>query len=252
VLACTLWVAYWWVTEALELAVTALLPIIIFPLSGAVSIDKITSSYGHPFIFLFMGGFVLGIAIQKWDLHKRIAFKIIELLGTGKKRVILGFLLATAFLSMWLSNTATAIMILPIGISVGNHFNNDPVFSRNLMLSIAYGASIGGVATLIGSPPNIIFAGVLKQTLEIDITFFNWMLFALPISILLLVVAWFYLTRFKVTDEDKASSVRLDDLGKITVPEKRVLIVFASVAFLWISKDFIWVKFLPKINDTII
>lgn len=252
VLACTLWVAYWWVTEALELAVTALLPIIIFPLSGAVSMDKITSSYGHPFIFLFMGGFVLGIAIQKWDLHKRIAFKIIELLGTGKKRVILGFLVATAFLSMWLSNTATAIMILPIGISVGDHFKNDKIFSRNLMLAIAYGASIGGVATLIGSPPNIIFAGVLKQTLEIDITFFNWMLFALPTSILLLIVAWFYLTRFKVTAEDKTASVRLDDLGKITVPEKRVLIVFASVAFLWISKDFIWVKFLPKINDTII
>ncbi|HLQ99480.1 MAG TPA: SLC13 family permease [Sphingobacterium sp.] len=252
VLACTLWVAYWWITEALELSVTSLLPIVIFPLSGAVPLEKITSSYGHPFIFLFMGGFVLGIAIQKWNLHKRIAFKIIEVLGTGKKRVILGFLLATAFLSMWLSNTATAIMILPIGISVSAHFNQDKVFSKNLMLAIAYGASIGGMATLIGSPPNIIFAGILKQSLQIEITFLNWMLFALPISLFLLLFAWIYLTRFKVDPEEKKSSVILDDLGNITTPEKRVLMVFAMVAFLWISKDFLWVKLFPKLDDTII
>src|SRR5699024_1808820 len=141
---------------------------------------------------------------------------------------------------------------LPIGISVSAHFNQDKVFSKNLMLAIAYGASIGGMATLIGSPPNIIFAGILKQSLQIEITFLNWMLFALPISLFLLLFAWIYLTRFKVDPEEKKSSVILDDLGNITTPEKRVLMVFAMVAFLWISKDFLWVKLFPKLDDTII
>src|SRR5690606_38524306 len=140
-------------------------------LSNAAPIAEVTSAYGHPFIFLFMGGFIIGLAIQKWDLHKRIAYKIIEILGTGQKKVILGFLIATAFLSMWLSNTATAIMLLPIGLSVSAHFNNSKEFSRSLMLAIAYGASIGGLATLIGSPPNIILAGIVKETLNVEITF---------------------------------------------------------------------------------
>src|SRR5699024_11410840 len=125
-------------------------------------------------------------------------------------RVVLGFLLATAFLSMWLSNTATAIMILPIGISVSAHFNQDKVFSKNLMLAIAYGASIGGMATLIGSPPNIIFAVILKQSLQIEITFLNWMLFALPISLFLLLLAWIYLTQFKLDPDENKSSLLLD------------------------------------------
>lgn len=252
VLACTLWIAYWWITETLELAVTSLLPIVIFPLSGAVSIDKVTTSYGHPFIFLFMGGFILGIAIQKWNLHKRIAYKIIEILGTGQKKVILGFLIATAFLSMWLSNTATAIMLLPIGLSVSAHFNNSKEFSRSLMLAIAYGASIGGLATLIGSPPNIILAGIVKETLSVEITFLNWMLFALPITVVLLLFAWFYLTRFKVEESDRKVNIALDKLPIMSTPEKRVLLVFASVAFLWISKDFLFADIFPSLDDTII
>lgn len=253
VLACTIWVAYWWITEALELAVTALLPVIIFPLTGAANIESVTSSYGHPFIFLFMGGFILGLAIEHTGLHKRIAYKIIEWLGTSPKRVILGFLIATAFLSMWLSNTATAIMILPIGISISNHFSSQKEFSKNLMLAIAYGASIGGLATLIGSPPNIIFAGIIQQNLGIEITFLKWMTFALPITIALLIVAWFYLTRFKVNKsitENKAFN--FSDLPKMTTAEKRVLIVFATVATLWITKDFLLKKHFPQLDDTII
>lgn len=252
VLACTVWVAYWWITEALELAVTSLLPIVIFPLSGALSIEKITGSYGHPFIYLFMGGFILGLAIQKWDLHKRIAFGIIRIMGSSQKRVILGFLLATAFLSMWLSNTATAIMLLPIGVSVISHFKNVQPFSKNVMLAIAYGASIGGMATLIGSPPNIIFAGIVKNTLGIEITFFNWMLFALPLTCLLLLITWFYLTYYKVEKTQEETELSIEKLPPMTKPEKRVLIIFVAVAFMWFTRTFIFVKFLPQLDDTII
>lgn len=251
VLACTVWVAYWWITEALELAVTSLLPIVIFPLSNAAPIATVTSAYGHPFIFLFMGGFIIGLAIQKWDLHKRIAYKIIGIMGTGEKKVILGFLIATAFLSMWLSNTATAIMLLPIGMSVIGHFKNIQPFSKNLMLSIAYGASIGGMGTLIGSPPNIIFAGIVQSSLGVEITFLSWMIFALPLSCLLLLVTWFYLTRYKVA-AGKEIKITLEPLPPMSTPEKRVLFVFALVATMWITRSFLLVKLWPMLDDTIV
>ncbi|MCY4778763.1 DASS family sodium-coupled anion symporter [Sphingobacterium sp. UT-1RO-CII-1] len=252
VLASTLWIAYWWIAEALDLAITSLLPIIIFPLSGALRIEDVTASYGHPFIYLFMGGFILGLAIQKWNLHKRIAFSIIRLTGTSEKMVILGFLLATAFLSMWLSNTATAIMLLPIGTSVIEHFKNRQPFSKNLMLSVAYGASIGGMSTLIGSPPNIILAGIVQSSLGIEITFVGWMLFAFPLSCVLLFITWLYLTHYK---EDKLALNKLlviEPLPPISEAEKRVLYVFLFVAFMWVTRSFIWVKFVPKLDDTII
>ncbi len=152
VLACTVWVAFWWITETVELPVTSILPMIIFPLSGALTIEQTTSSYGNPFIYLFMGGFIIGLAIEKWDLHKRIAFNIIRTVGSGEKKVLLGFMIATAFLSMWISNTATAIMMLPIGMSVAAHFQNHQPFSKNLLLGIGYAASIGGISTGCCSP----------------------------------------------------------------------------------------------------
>ena len=186
VLACTSWVAFWWITETVELPVASILPIVIFPLSGALTIEQTTSSYGNPYIYLFLGGFIIGLTIEKWNLHKRIAFNIIRKVGSGEKKVILGFMIATGFLSMWISNTATAIMMLPIGVSVANHFGNRQPFSRNLLLGIAYSASIGGMATLIGTPPNIILAGIVKESLGIEISFLDWMLFATPFSILLL------------------------------------------------------------------
>ncbi|HLT86085.1 MAG TPA: DASS family sodium-coupled anion symporter [Sphingobacterium sp.] len=251
VLACTVWVAYWWITEALELAVTSLLPIVIFPLSNAAPIAEVTSAYGHPFIFLFMGGFIIGLAIQKWDLHKRIAYKIIGVMGTGEKKVILGFLIATAFLSMWLSNTATAIMLLPIGMSVISHFKNIQPFSKNLMLSIAYGASIGGMATLIGSPPNIIFAGIVQNSLGIEITFLNWMIFALPLSCVLLLITWLYLTRYKVVTGEE-TKITLEPLPPMSTAERRVLIVFGLVATMWITRSFLLVKLWPMLDDTIV
>ena len=252
VLACTAWVAFWWITEAVELPIASILPIVIFPLSGALTIEQTTTSYGSPFIYLFMGGFIIGLAIEKWDLHKRIAFTIISKIGTSEKRVLLGFMVATAFLSMWISNTAAAIMMLPIGISVSNHFNNDPIFSKNLMLGIAYSASIGGLATLIGTPPNIIFAGIVKESLSIEISFFDWMLFGTPLSIILLIITWFYLSRYKVIPKAESAGYAPVKLAKMSIQEKRVTAVFVFVAVMWITRSFIWSSILPGMDDTII
>lgn len=252
VMACTVWIALWWITEAVDLVVTSLLPLIIFPLSGALTIGETASAYGNPFIFLFLGGFIIGLAIEKWSLHKRIAYTIIHLIGFNEKRIILGLMVATAFLSMWISNTATAIMMLPIGLSIIHHFGSKQPFSKNIMLGIAYAASIGGMATLIGTPPNIILAGVAKDSLGIDISFFNWMLFGVPLATILLFVVWFSLTRFKSQKSEQATLFELPPLGKITIPERRVLLIVGLVAFLWITRTFIWNRWLPHLDDTII
>jgi sodium-dependent dicarboxylate transporter 2/3/5 len=238
VLASTAWVALWWITEAVELEFTSLMPIILLPLSGGLPIKETTSAYGHPFIFLFMGGFIIGLAIEKWQLHRRIAFGIIRFVGSGEKRIILGFMLATAFLSMWISNTATAVMMLPIGVSVVNIYQNREQFALNLMLGIGYSASIGGMATLIGTPPNIIFAGVVKDSLNEEISFLRWMLFALPFVVVLLFICWFYLTRN--LQKGKSGMEIPDKPGSITIPEKRVLVVFVLIAFFWMTRSLIW------------
>lgn len=252
VLASTLWTAYWWITEPVELAVASILPIILFPLSGALTVDQTTTSYGNPYIFLFMGGFILGLAIEKWGLHQRIAYKIIKKVGTGEKKVLLGFMIATAFLSMWISNSATAIMMLPIGTSVASQLGNNKQFSKKLMLGIAYAASIGGMATLIGTPPNVIFAGIIEATMGVEISFLDWMLFATPFSIILLLVAWLYLSRGKKTDESEKITFVPEDLGKITPAEKRVALVFGCTALLWISRSFLINPYIPVVNDTLI
>lgn len=252
VLACTIWISLWWITEAVELVVTSLLPLIIFPLSGALTIGETSSAYGNPFIFLFLGGFIIGLAIEKWNLHKRIAYNIIHLIGFNEKRIILGLMVATAFLSMWISNTATAIMMLPIGLSIIHHFGGRQPFSKNIMLGIAYAASIGGMATLIGTPPNIILAGVAKESLGIELSFANWMLFGVPLATVLLLMVWFSLTRFKSHKTEQTTLFELPTLGKITIPEKRVLLIVGLVAFLWITRTFLWNRWLPQLDDTII
>lgn len=253
VMACTVWIAYWWITEAVELPLTSLLPIVIFPLSGALTLEQTTTSYGNPFIFLFMGGFLIGLAIEKWNLHRRIAYKIIDKIGSSERRVLLGFMISTAFISMWISNTATTIMMLPIGLSVVAQFKGSDPFGKNLMLGIAYAASIGGMATLIGTPPNIILAGVLKESAGIELSFVSWMVFATPFSIVLLLICWWYLSRnLKKKENNEEVVFEREPLGPITVPEKRVLIVFCSVAFFWVTRTFLWNKFIPQLDDSLI
>ena len=267
ILASTLWVAIWWVTEAVPIYVTALIPIILFPLSGGLELKQTTSAYGHKFVFLFVGGFILAIAIEKWRLHKRIALNIINIVGTKKSNIILGFMIATAFLSMWISNTATAVMIMPVGLAIISQLKDNPntlenentIFGKTLMLAIAYSASIGGMATLIGTPPNLVLAGVIKTSYDIEINFLQWMSFGLPISLLLLFICWKYLTSiaYKFKDENFKSGLeeindQIKNLGKFSYEEKSVLIVFIATALAWITQSFIIKKFIPEIDDTII
>jgi sodium-dependent dicarboxylate transporter 2/3/5 len=267
ILASALWIAIWWISEALPIAVTALLPIILFPLSGGLGLEETTASFGHKYVFLYIGGFILAIAIEKWNLHKRIALNIIKIVGTNVVYIILGFMIATAFLSMWISNTATAVMILPIGMAIVSQLKDNPktiedenlIFGKALMLAIAYSASIGGMATLIGTPPNLVLAGVVKETYNVEITFSQWFKFGFPISILLLYICWFYLTKIAFKFKQKSFpggreeiAHQLKSLGKITFEEKTVLVVFICTAFAWISRSFLIKQFIPAIDDTII
>ena len=267
VLACTLWVAIWWITEAIPIAVTSLLPIVLFPLTGALDLKATSTSFGHPYVFLYMGGFFIAIAIEKWNLHRRIALNIIRMIGTNTTRIILGFMVATAFLSMWISNTATAVMMLPIGMAIIAQLKDNPettedenaIFGKALMLSVAYAASIGGIATLIGTPPNLVLAGVLKNMYGVELTFATWLKFGLPISILLLIICWVYLTRFAFTFRDKSFpggrteiKRQLERLGNMSYEEKSVLVVFLFTAFAWITRSFLLTKILPGLDDTII
>lgn len=267
VLASTLWIAIWWITEAIPIAATSLLPIILFPLSGALPLADTTSSFGHRFVFLYLGGFILALAIEKWNLHKRIALNIIKVIGTNLQKIILGFMVATAFLSMWISNTATAVMMLPIGIAIIKQMKdlkNSPedenlMFGKALMLSIAYSASIGGLATLIGTPPNLVFAGIIQEVYNVEISFLKWFQFGLPISVMLLAISWVYLTKvafkFKKSDFNEGKEEinrQLKDLGSISYEEKIVLCVFVITGLAWILRTFLLNKFFPSLDDSII
>ncbi len=267
VLASVAWVAIWWITEAIPIYVTALLPLVLFPLSGGLDLSTTASSYGHKYIFLYMGGFVLAIAIEKWNLHKRIALSIINIIGTNVINIILGFMLATAFLSMWISNTAATVIILPIAMAIVSQLNDNPdtlanenkIFGKALMLSIAYSASIGGISTLIGTPTNLVLAGVVETTFGKEITFTEWFVLGFPISVLLLFICWYYLTRFAFDFNQKEFpggrkeiATQLKALGKMSFEEKIVLVVFAGTAFAWISRSFLLQKLIPAMDDTII
>ncbi|MED1603978.1 DASS family sodium-coupled anion symporter [Cytobacillus kochii] len=266
VLASTLWVAVWWITEAIPIPVTSLLPIILFPVTGAVT-EGITSSYADNTIFLFLGGFIIAIAMEKWNLHLRIALGIITVVGTSTSRLVLGFMVATGFLSMWISNTATAMMMMPIAIAVITHVNDSMKseresanrFGKSLMLGVAYAASIGGLGTLIGTPPNMIFAGVVKEIYGIDISFATWMLFGVPFAGILLLVAWFYLVKMafpmrikELPGGKEIISTERKRLGNISFEEKLVLVVFLATAVAWITRSFIPFDFMSRIDDTII
>ena len=267
ILAATSWIGIWWVFEVLPIAVTALLPILLFPLLDAVALGDTTASYGHKYVFLYLGGFILAITIEKWNLHKRIALQIIKTIGTNMYTIVLGFMVATAFLSMWISNTATTVMVLPMAISIVKQLKDNPdtpedenkVFSKLLMLAIAYAASIGGIATLIGTPPNLVFAGFVQKTYGVDISFWQWMKFGLPVASVLLVLAWLYLTRIAYPlrkarfPGGKKEIIRLlAELGPLGKEEKMVLLVFVLTAFCWITRSFLLQKFIPNIDDTII
>ncbi len=273
VAAVAVLMAIWWITEAVPIPVTALLPLALFPLLGVLSAKETSAPYAHHLIFLFLGGFLIAIAMEKWNLHRRIALYTIRLVGFSSSRIILGFMVATALLSMWISNTATTMMMVPVGLAIikqsAEFIEKDKLlnidtgpgqfkFGAALMLSIAYAASIGGVATIIGTPPNTFLVGYIDQAYHIQITFLQWMLLGVPLSIVMLVIAWLYLTRIAVPPEIKELpggtellAEEIKKLGKMQKGEKYVLVIFLLVAFLWIARGFI--HFGPKtIHDATI
>ena len=262
-----LWMAIWWISEVVPIAVTALLPIILFPSCDIMSIQDTGANYGHKYIFLFIGGFILANAIQKWNLHQRIALNIILRLGSSTDKIILGFMIATGFLSMWISNTATTVMMLPIALSVISQINDHPdtkenehqLFGKALMLSVAYSASAGGIATLIGTPPNLIFAGFIEDNLQTEVSFFQWLKIGLPISISLIIITWIYLTKFafklnKTGFPGGKQEVQklLDKMGPMKNEEKKVLLIFLTTIFCWISRKYIITPFIPNFDDSMI
>lgn len=269
VLATTLWVATWWITEAIPIPATSLLPVVLLPLTGALDGDLVVSAYGNDIIFLFIGGFTLAIAMEKWNLHQRIALSIVAAIGVSPRRMVLGFMVATGFLSMWVSNTAATMMMIPVGLAVayqaarslrgGEYHDELPKFEKSIIFGIGYAATIGGLGTLIGTPPLAVLSATVGELFGETISFAQWMLFGVPIVIILLTLTWLYLTgaKFKVRFKQLPGGERLirDEkvaLGAMSSQEKTVLCVFIGVAFMWVTRSFIWEDLLPGISDGVI
>jgi solute carrier family 13 (sodium-dependent dicarboxylate transporter), member 2/3/5 len=251
-LAIAVWMAAWWIFEAVPLAVTALLPVILFPLFGVMDGKLVSSAYFNDIIFLFMGGFLIALAMQKWLLHKRLALHILLVSGVSPGRLLAGFMIATAFLSMWISNTAAAMMMIPIAISILDQVENNPdkktsqKLSVGLLLGIAYSASVGGIATLVGTPPNLAFARIYSISFPgaPEVSFGQWMVFAMPLSLFFLLMIWVYLyflfcrrnKRAEVSNTPVYVKEALNKLGKPGFEEKVVFVVFLLFAVLLVFR----------------
>jgi sodium-dependent dicarboxylate transporter 2/3/5 len=250
-LAVALLMATWWITEAVPLAVTSLLPVALFPLMSIMDGKDVSATYFNHVIFLFIGGFMVALAMQKWNLHKRIALRILMFTGVSPARILLGFMFSTAFLSMWISNTATAMMMIPIVISVIDQLEDNigkkgtEKYATGLLLGIAYSASIGGIATLVGTPPNLSFARIFSIYFPDapEISFAQWFLFAVPVSICFFIMVWGYL--YFIFRPRKKKWPKLDHntfreqynrLGKTSYEERAVLIVFVLLAISWLTR----------------
>jgi solute carrier family 13 (sodium-dependent dicarboxylate transporter), member 2/3/5 len=256
----------WWVTQVLPVPVTSLLPIILFPLLGISSIREAAAPYANPVIFLLLGGFIIATALQRWQLHKRLALTILHLMGSQPQAIVGGFMIVSALLSMWISNTATTIMMLPIALSLaqvmleGQSKEATNKFTVCLMLGIAYAASIGGLGTLIGTPPNVMVAAFMSETYGINIGFTQWMSFGLPIVFILVPLSWLLLTRllftFDLRHNAAAAGVidsELRAIGPMTTPEKRTATAFVIVAMAWVTRPFLQqIPGLAALDDTII
>jgi len=252
VAAIGIWMAIWWATEAIPVFATALLPIIAFAPLGIAPIREAAEPYANPIIYLFMGGFIMALALEKWNLHRRIALAILERVGTDGRRLIGGFMFVCALLSMWMTNTSTTMMLLPIILSVIGVIRDNVEdltpraranFEIAMLLGLAYAASIGGLATLVGTPPNALLVGFMAENYGIQISFARWMLVGIPVTLIMLPVAWLLLTRviFPVDiPASKAVNQHLhamrEEMGPITTPEKRVAIVFGLVVLCWMLR----------------
>ena len=245
VAALAIWMAIWWSTEAVPVAATALLPLLVLPAMGIAPLAKAAAPYANPLIFLFLGGFLIALAVQRWDLHRRFALSIVLRVGTRPEALTAGFMTATGLISMWVSNTATAMLMLPIALSVLDELGDDEGrLAPALLLSVAYGASIGGLATLIGTPPNALLAAFAQETYGIRVGFAQWMIVGVPISTVLGVLAWIILTRvtFRLPRGAQVSTGRdalrghLAGLGRVGTAERRVASVFMLTVVLWLLR----------------
>lgn len=256
VIAVAAWMIFWWVTEAVPFPVTALIPLILFPLLGVMPMSKAAAPYANPIIFLFMGGFFIAIALEKHRLHERIALNLIKLTGTSGNGIILGFMIATAFISMWISNTATAMMMMPIALSVikliipdKSEIKDGPTspernFALGLMLVVGYAATLGGLATIIGTPPNVVFVGLLNAFNGQKISFLEWMIVGVPVATLLLTANFLIVTKIlfpnkidKIKGSDELIKSKLEELGSLRKEEKLVLTIFTITSFFWIFQQ---------------
>ena len=268
VIAVAAWMLIWWITEAVSISVTALLPLLLFPLLKILPIAEVGANYGSPIVFLFFGGFVMALALEKVNLHRRIALNIIKLTGTTPNRVILGFMIATASLSMWISNTASTVVMLPIALSVislliddeDGFTKNDKNFALSVMLGIAFSANAGGIATVIGTPPNSVLIGLLENEYNTEISFLKWMTLGLPFSAIMIAISYLVLVKWMFPNRDLKFNAskevihqELEKLGPTSGKEKMVLVIFAVTVFLWIFRTLINSIF-PKLglSDTMI
>ena len=254
VIALAAWMICWWITEAVSISVTALIPLTFFPLVGIMDIKAVAANYGSPIVFLFFGGFVMALALEKVGLHKRIALNIVKLTGTSPNKVILGFMVATAFLSMWISNTATTVVMLPIALSVIHLLINDEDgftkgdkhFALSILLGIAYAANVGGIATIIGTPPNTVIVGFMEQEYGMQISFLSWMKMGLPFSCLMLGIIYVLLVKIiypnHLSQVHQSKNIIDDELAKLGPMQKtegRVLLIFFITITLWITRIYI-------------
>jgi sodium-dependent dicarboxylate transporter 2/3/5 len=272
VAAVALLMAVWWVTEAIPVPATAMIPLVAFPLLGVSPIKVAAAPYANPLIFLFMGGFMIALAMERWELHRRIALYVLKVAGNRQDRLIAGFMVATAGLSMWISNTATTVMMLPIALSVirlvvpetpapgGFRRSTGEPFPVALLLGVAYAASIGGLGTLIGTPPNAFLAGFMAETYRVEIGFAQWMMAGIPLSAVMLVITWVLLTRFiypvtgkRVGEAAAVIDAELTGLGPLTRGEKTVALVFFATGAAWILRPLV-AKSLPGVflHDAVI
>lgn len=244
------WMAAWWATEAIPIPITSLLPLVLIPAFGEQDISTVAGSYTNSVVYLLLAGFILALGLQRWNIHRRVALAILVRVGENPLAIIGGFMLATAFLSMWVSNTASTLMIIPIALSVAttiapnsNSEKDQHNFTIALVLSIAYSASIGGLGTLIGTPPNLLMAGYMRDTYGIDISFIGWLAYGLPVVIVMLPLCWLTLTKivypFKLPSNREAHQricQTYRKMGKLNISEKRMSLVFVLVVLLWVTR----------------
>lgn len=249
--AITLWIAVWWIAEPIEMAATSLLPLVLLPLAGIAPLKQVSAEYGNEIIFLFMAGFFMGKSIERWQLHRRIALRMVLWIGTDPSHTVLGFMLATAFISMWISNTATAVMMTPVAIAVAAHSEGTEGhgnFAKALLLGVGYACSIGGLGTMIGTPTNAIFVAYAQRHMSESVTFGQWLLFGFPFALTLLLICWKLLVWMfplgKNDSQNLDSHEQLEQqyvaLGPISSPEKRILWVFGAVIFAWTTGSLLW------------